>query len=239
MQKSNQQVIYICLDDSGKLSLKEIYCVYGGLVFFSKDERDKFIVQYRKIIKHFQCDYCFQNKCSCNKKCPELKSYNINASNRRWIMNYIKKYFSVAIIIENRKVYPYIMKDVASKGRYMDYCIRILIKNIINQLILDKKINPYKSLKIILEIDEQSTKSNGYYGLKEGIVEELLYGIINFNYNHFVEPILKCNLILELSYRDSKKCVVIQAADFIAGTVRRNMIQDSCLFFLDYKIFLP
>jgi len=47
-------------------------------------------------------------------------------------------------------------------------------------------------------------------------------------------------LILELSYRDSKKCIVIQAADFIAGTVRRNMMfQDSCLFFLDYKIFLP
>jgi len=58
-------------------------------------------------------------------------------------MNYIKKYFSVAIIIENRKVYPYIMKDVASKGRYMDYCIRILIKNINNQLILIKKINHY------------------------------------------------------------------------------------------------
>ena len=46
-----QQEIYINLDDSGKLTSKEFVSVYGGLVFFSKKEKDKFITQYRSIVK--------------------------------------------------------------------------------------------------------------------------------------------------------------------------------------------
>ena len=46
-----QQEIYINLDDSGKLTSKENVSVYGGFVFFSKKEKDKFITQYRSIVK--------------------------------------------------------------------------------------------------------------------------------------------------------------------------------------------
>ena len=44
------QEIYINLDDSGKLTKKELLSVYGGIVFLSKKEKDKFITQYRSII---------------------------------------------------------------------------------------------------------------------------------------------------------------------------------------------
>ncbi len=47
----SQQEIYINLDDSGKLISKEHVSVYGGLVFFSKKEKDKFITQYRSLVK--------------------------------------------------------------------------------------------------------------------------------------------------------------------------------------------
>ena len=50
-----QQEIYINLDDSGKLTSKEPVSVYGGLVFFSKKEKDKFITQYRSIVKDIYC----------------------------------------------------------------------------------------------------------------------------------------------------------------------------------------
>ena len=35
------QEIYINLDDSGKLTKKELISVYGGIVFLSKKEKDK------------------------------------------------------------------------------------------------------------------------------------------------------------------------------------------------------
>ncbi len=66
------QVIYINLDDSGKLSKKEIICVYGGIVFFDKQEKDKFITQYRSIVNDIKCHYCKQNKDNnCTNNCPE------------------------------------------------------------------------------------------------------------------------------------------------------------------------
>ena len=67
------QEIYINLDDSGKLTNKEKISVYGGLLFLSKKEKDKFITQYRTIINDIKCSYCN----TCNKKCPEIKNTNI------------------------------------------------------------------------------------------------------------------------------------------------------------------
>ena len=65
------QEIYINLDDSGKLSNHEHISVYGGLVFLSKDEKDKFVTQYRSIVNDIRCKYC---KSKCNKLCPEIKN---------------------------------------------------------------------------------------------------------------------------------------------------------------------
>ena len=97
-------------------------------------------------------------------------------------MNYISKYYTIALIINNTKVYDHIISNKASKGRYIDYTIRRLIKSTFEELIKDKKIDPHKNVRLIINIDEQSTKSNGYYNLKDGLTEELLHGISNFNY---------------------------------------------------------
>lgn len=239
------QTIYFCLDDSGKLSSNEKYCTYGGVVFFSKQERDKFITQYKSIINEMKCKYCKFLKCEEN--CPELKCYNIAPKHRRRIMNYIKKYFVISVIICNFQVYSYVMKDKASKGRYLDYCLRRLIKNVIKEAIKKEKLDSSLPLKIVIEIDEQATKNNGYYNLKEGLKEELSHGIINFDYGTVLSPIVNNEVIVELHYRDSSKTYVVQAADFVAGTARRIVLANYSkenellrqLSFIDYKIFLP
>lgn len=239
-----EQTIYICLDDSGKLTKKENFTIYGGLVFFSKKERDKFITQYRSIINEFKCKYC-HNK--CNNRCPEIKCSNIKPKHRRRIMNYIKKYYVISTIIDNKEVFPYILNNKASKGRYIDYCIRRFIKETINNLIKEKKIDAHRPLNLIIEIDEQSTKDNGYYNLKDGLIEELVHGITNFDYGFKVNPIIFNGLNLDLSYRNSKHSFPIQAADLIAGTTRRttntyynNKLEfNSKLFYINYLIIFP
>ncbi len=222
--KNDEQSIYICLDDSGKLSKNEKLCVYGGIVFFSKNERDKFLTQYNSIIKEINCKYCHYNKTKCNKQCPEIKCSKILPKHRRRIMNYIKKYFIICIVIRNRDIYDYILNNKSSKGRYLDYAIKILIKNTVRDLIKSGKVNPNNKVKLILELDEQTTKTNGYYSLKDGIKEELIHGVTNFNYDTIFPPLLKNDLKVHLMYKDSKYSPVIQAADFVAGTVRRITI---------------
>jgi len=241
------QTIYINIDDSGKISTKERIAVYGGLVFLNKNEKDKFITQYRSIINSLKCNYCNFNNTNCNNKCPELKHSNLKNKDIRRIINYLKKYLIITCIIENNKLYDYIINNKASKGRYNDYAIRRTIRGIIAKLIMDNRIDANKPLKLIINIDEQSTKSNGYYTLKEGLVEELKYGITNYNYGKMHSPIIYNELDITLTYQKSDKSYVVQAADLVAGTIRKAVINSidnpkefqKVMTFVDYKIYLP
>ena len=224
-KEEEYQEIYINLDDSGKLTKKEKVSVYAGIVFLSKQEKDKFITQYRKIINEIKCSYCGQTKGECTKKCKEIKNTNIKKGHKRRLMNYISKYYTIALIINNTKVYDHIISNKASKGRYIDYTIRRLIKSTIEELIKDKKINQHKNVRLIINIDEQSTKSNGYYNLKDGLTEELLYG----------------KLEIRLTYQDSGKSYLVQAADLIAGTTRGRALSniDSDIDIINHKLLFP
>ena len=48
---NKEQVIYINLDDSGKLTRKEKVSVYGGIIFLSKDERDLYLNKINESIE--------------------------------------------------------------------------------------------------------------------------------------------------------------------------------------------
>lgn len=238
------QEIYINLDDSGKLTSKEHISVYGGLVFLSKKEKDKFITQYRSIINDIKCNYC-NSRDLCQNNCPEIKNTNIKKSDKRRVMNYIKKYYVVALVIKNDYVYEHIKESKAAKGRFLDYSIRRMIKEIIKNLIKCSSIDPTKPIRLIVNIDQQSTKSNGYYNLHDGLVEELKYGICNYNYSNRINPIVFSDLEVKVTYQDSGKSYVVQAADLLAGTIRRiaieneNEIHESLLKIVDFKIVLP
>lgn len=241
------QEIYINLDDSGKLTEKEHISVYGGLIFLSKSEKDKFITQYRSIINDIKCSYC-NKKEKCNNMCPEVKNTNIKNSDKRRIMNYLKKYYVIGLIIFNDLVYDHIKSNKAAKGRFIDYAIRRMIKEVVSKLIKNGIINPYIPIKLIINIDEQSTKSNGYYNLHDGLVEELKYGIVNFNYSKKINPIVFSDLDIVVKYQDSEKSYAVQGADLLAGTIRRmavstinnkSKMNEELTSFVDFRLYLP
>ena len=109
---------------------------------------------------------------------------------------------------------------------------------------IDEKKN-YQT--VYINIDEQTTKTNGYYNLKDSIVEELKYGTFNYNYGYVNKPIINSELEVNVCYQKSDKSYLIQASDLIAGTVRKlflNNIDNTIEFskrinFVDYRIFLP
>ena len=83
-----------------------------------------------------------------------------------------------------------------------------------------------KPIRLIINIDQQSTKSNGYYNLHDGLIEELKYGIVNFNYSSLIKPIIYFDLDILISYQDSGKSYVVQAAYLLAGTIRKKAIEE-------------
>jgi hypothetical protein len=244
-----EQIIYINIDDSGKLVNNEKVAIYAGLVFTSKKDKDKFITQYRSIVQSIKCKYCKKDtlNCTSNKSCPELKHNMLKPKHIRHLMNYIKKYSILCCVINNEKVYPTIKENTASRGRFLDYSLKLLIKQTVRGLIKENLINPNLPTKLVLNIDEQTTKTNGYYNLKDGIIEELKYGIYNYNYAVMYPPLLNNTLDVSVCYQKSEKSYLIQASDLIAGTVRKtylNNIDDIVEFskrisFVNYRLFLP
>lgn len=226
MDNETYQDIFISIDDSGKLTHKESCNVFCGLCFTSQSERDKFINAYRNIINDIQCSYCSNCIESCEHDCPEIKSIIVKNNHRRLLLNLIKKYYTFGALIKNHSVYDNIIENKASKGRFIDYVQKMTIKNIIIDLINSRVIDPNKNVHLHLFIDEQPTISNGYYDLEHTIIEELLFGISNFNYGKKRKPILFGDLRITLKYRDSKCNYDVQAADILAGTVRRINVSD-------------
>lgn len=219
--------IFICMDDSGKLNANEKICIYSGIVFLDQKNRDVFMNSYKKIVDRIKCKYCKNSKDSCNNSCPEIKSnIGLQRSHRRQLMKLIENQYTYAVIIKNEKVNPKIMADKASRGRYSDYVQKRIIKQIIKNLINMHVIDDHDDLFLHLFLDEQPTVTNGYYDLASSIKEELVYGIFNFNYQKSFDPILFGKFEITLKYRDSKLYYDVQAADIIAGTIRRSLINN-------------
>mgnify|MGYP004545337983 CR=1 FL=1 len=249
LSKSIQQTIYINIDDSGKLVQSERGSIYAGLVFTSKKEKDKFITQYRSIVQNIKCNYCNKDNllCNDNKLCPELKHNMLKPKHTRQLMNYIKKYSVLCCIINNDKIYSNIKQNTASRGRFLDYSLKLLIKQTVKGLIKENRLNPNLPIKLVINIDEQTTKTNGYYNLKDGIIEELKYGIFNYNYGIFNTPIINSDLEVNICYQKSERSYLIQASDLVAGSVRRlylSNINDLLEFskrteYINYRIILP
>lgn len=214
-----EQLLYVSLDDSGKLNKKEKYLVYAGLFFTNKKELERFKAVYKSIRNNIAKKDIYQN-------IDELKGHTLESKDRLRLLRYIYKFNTAGLIVDNSQITKkdiLISKNV--KGRYRDYVIKLLIKDIIIHLIKEGKLNPHKKLTLIINMDQESSKTNGKYKLDEGIYEELIKGIINYNYGFTSIPILFNELTIKIYSQNSKDSIIIQASDLIANNIWRNMIK--------------
>lgn len=263
---NNQQTIYINMDDSGRLvkgEPDELVFVYGGIFFLTQQQQDDFARQYKALVdilkpkycKSFQNDntinetHCFNhNYQNCKYDCPELKSNMLRPKDRRRLLNFIKKYDTSVAVVSNYKIQPSIFDSKASKGRFKDYVIKREVKKIIENLISQNRLDSTKHVKLFLNLDEQSTVSNGYYDLESSIKEELQFGIMNFNYGISFPPILS-SVEIKIRYKNSYYNYPVQAADLLVGEVRHayyNYLKNNDFEnyrkrtnFLNTSIYLP
>ena len=254
------------MDDSGQLvknNPKELVFVYGGIYFLSLIEQENFSRQYKALVNGIKSKYCknfiedntiTNNFClyhsykNCKYNCPELKSNMLESKDRRRLLNFIKRYDTTVAIVSNFKLKDYIFDSKASKGRFKDYVIKREVKKVIENLINTRKINRDIPVNIMLNLDEQSTLSNGYYDLASSIKEELQYGVMNYNYAISFPPILS-KVNVKIMYKNSYYSYPVQAADLLVGEVRHryyHFLQNNDFEyykaktnFLTTSIFLP
>lgn len=240
--------IHILMDDSGKLNSNENSCIYGGLFFYSNKEYINFINKYKSIINSIKCSYCIKNKSNCTQDCVEIKgTTKLKSEDKRRLFNLLKQQNNYGVFINNSKVYTEIMNDKAARGRYSDYAQKRIVKEIVLYSLRNKLVSPNEELSLNIKIDESKTKSNGYYNLKDSIYEELVNGIINYDYSTIHKPLLKNGLKIKVRNFNSKYNFGIQGADIISHYLHGQYEQhlkngrdiSSTTSFIEVKLFLP
>lgn len=230
---NKEQIIYISLDDSGKLNSKEKYLVYAGLFFTNKKELERFKALYKNIRNEISKKYIYNN-------IDELKGHTLKNKDRLRLLRFIHRYSTAGLVVDNSQIQKQeVLFSKDSKGRYRDYVIKLLIKDIIIDLIKKEKIDPYKPVALIINMDQESAKTNGRYKLNEGIYEELVKGIINYNYGFKTTPILFNKLTVKIYMQNSKDSLIIQASDIIANNIWRNMINNQKINEMNIIKFFP
>lgn len=237
MQPMMKQTIYMAIDDSGNL-LQDKIMTFGGLIFFSSDELNQFIKEYQNIVEKYKPHYKRLLKIH---PAIELKSCYLKKCHFQVFMKYLSKYELMSIAIDTTKIYQSILKSKKSKGRYLDYAIKMMIKNTIKDLINAKKINQNNELELIIYVDQSSYKSNGLYNLEKSIYQELKYGMTNIRKNSKFKNLINNKLTVRVIFKNSLLSYPVQAADLIAGYTRKSIVSknNNNLKIINHLFYIP
>ena len=240
-----KQKLYFFMDESGLLTVNDPYFVYGGIWFTSQTEKNNFKRKYKSIIKDIKCKYCsvFIDMGLCLHVCPEIKSISLSNSDRRRILNLIKSNSNTfAVINDNGNTFNELLTNKSSRGRYRDYLIKRIVKRVCEHELRQDTIKANKHTHLVIQLDQHTTISNGYYNLNDSIHEELKIGVINYSYGTKFTPIFSADLTLDITHQDSKNNTCIQAADILVGTLRRWSISENIKLINDStncRLYLP
>lgn len=237
------QRITIFMDDSGVLCQNDAIVIYGGLVFTDQNNIDIFTRKYKKVISEIKCSHCWHSNGTCRNHCPEIKftNTNKNAKHIRRIQNLLSQEHLFFTAVSNMRLYPEILASKKARGRYKDYAQKLMVKQICRTLIQETNIDPKQDVEIILNCDQDTSATSGLYSIEESIVEELRHGISNWNYGIRFDPIFMGEVKAVKHSCVSKNTYLIQAADFVAGSVRKDILthRDAFLSKVKDKLYLP
>lgn len=228
--------IYIYTDESGVFDkAHNDYYVFGGLLFLSKDDKNIAERRYHSVEK------TIRNSNLNYKNDDELKACILSNKEKSKIFRSLNQYIKFGVIIDQSIVHDNIFDFKKSKQRYLDYAYKILIKKTLLKLSRKGVLNLSDIENIIITCDEHTTATNGKYELREGILEELKIGTINFSANYFYPPICKGMNDVQLNFADSKKVTLLRAADIIANRIYYHVVHHTVDTLIEkiHLIFLP
>ncbi len=214
-----QEVIFF-FDDSGVFhkNAPGNHFVYAGYVFTSRDElndaRRKYIHANKELKRTLG-------------RTDELKAANLKPKHKRSLFNAVREYNSVAVVVDIGRIYDYILSDKKSICRYKDYVLKRCVKNKLKSLITNGIISKDEDITISIYIDEQLTATNGYYDLRDSIMEELKYGIANFDYGIRRPHVFDAEVRVNIEYCDSSHNYMIQASDILANRIWASYISEN------------
>ena len=202
--------IYIYSDESGTFDyLNNDYFVFGGLICFNKTQNDSLTRKYSKAEKTIKISGKYNNQ--------ELKASKIKNHEKGKLLRSLNKVFKFCVLIKQKELDKRIFDNKKHKQRYLDYAYKIVLKKCFSLLFAKKLLVSDDIERIIVNVDEHSTATDGKYELRENLLSEFKYGTWNFEKNLFFQPIIPNLKDIQVMFCDSSKKPLIRAADIISN----------------------
>ena len=204
-------MIFVYSDESGVFDKEHNnYFVFGGLIFFSKDEKDSCIRRYKK------AEADVRNALSYEKN-KELKASILPPKYKSKLYRSLNNDIKFGIIVKQELLKDEIFNDKKTKQRYQDFAYKIGLKAALCNLLKEGKLVQSSVDTIYVFVDEHSMATNGKYELREALEQEFKIGTFNYNYDCYFPPVFPGMSVVDLKLCDSKDVVLVRASDIIAN----------------------
>lgn len=203
--------IYVFSDEAGVFDREhnDIF-VFGGILFFSKEERDlcarKYIHAERTLRETGDYD-----------RGQELKATVVSPADKGKLFRSLSRYQRFGVVIRQKRLLERIFNSKKDKQRYLDYAYKIGLKRLFEHLMRDGVVSADDINNIYISVDEHTTATNGIYELREAIEQEFKFGTYNWNYSTHFPPIFNRLQNVTLSFCNSSNKPLIRASDIIAN----------------------
>jgi len=214
--------IFVYSDESGTFDpIHNDYFVFGGLVCIGIDERDKFSRMYSHV------EGLISKKWKSNK---EVKGSTCSNAEKASLFRSLNAANKFTIIINQKDLSQDILKDKRHKQRFLDFAYKLVVKYCIKRLI---DIGYFKT-DVVDEMhiycDEHTTATNSIYELRESFYNEFKIGTFNYDWNRFYEPIMPALKDVRVHFCNSKKHLLVRAADIIANRIYHLSLENELGF---------
>lgn len=208
--------LYIYADESGTFDqINNELFVYGGVIVPGKEVKDGIERKYIAI------ENDIRENSSSIRSYEEIKANALPMRSRKRLYGVIESSacYQFATIVRQRFLRSSVFSDKRSKQRYLDWALKIGIKQGIAQMLNERQMRIEKVEKIAIFVDEHSSSTSGKYNLCDSINEELRIGMYD-PAGRFHDPLFSPQFPeIPVSYLDSKKVTLIRAADITANWI--------------------
>lgn len=213
-------VLHIYSDESGVFdAVHQDYFVFGGVIFLSESEKELAARRYASIentIRAHRPSYADGR---------EIKASNLGKSWRSSLVRSMNPWLKFGVVMELKKLNPWVFSSKRSKQRYMDYAYKVGLKYALTEILKDKGISASAIQSIYVNCDEHSTATNGVYEMEEGLLSEFKYGTFNYSYDRFFEPLFPKIKNVKVKFCSSSSTTLVRPADILANHIYHSAIE--------------
>lgn len=212
--------LYVYSDESGVFDqTHQDYFVFGGVIFLSSKEKELAARRYasiENIIREGRPSYADGK---------EIKANNLGVKWRKSLVRSMNPWLKFGVVMELKKLNPWVFSSKRSKQRYMDYAYKVGLRHALTQIMKDRGIAPSAIRFVYVNCDEHSTATNGLYEMEEGLLSEFKFGTFNYSYDRFFKPLFPKIINVKVKFCSSISTTLVRPADIIANHIYHSALE--------------